>query len=291
MKRVVFLILTVFVFIFGFSVFGFAKAPERVDVESKANGSDKDVEEDTIKGIPHIIERNDIFFFISSDDHIIMELERDFAPEAGPGTVISANGKYALFSEIDTSKMKREETTGLVPYKVSLYNVKGKKLWEREYEVYFEYYCSTHSKEISANGEYILLFYVEDPKDRDPGTGFNAHIVVLDTLGKEVVHKSIEGGFSKFKISPDGKLVGANTSKWIKGKSIRHLFFLDVETGIIKIVKSEGKVNGEKWSAGADVLEGKRIMFFGGWHSSSRAQTAKLHFDSIPEDLSKLDWR
>ncbi|MEN3045516.1 MAG: hypothetical protein ABDH49_00790 [Candidatus Hydrothermales bacterium] len=74
------------------------------------------------------------------------------------------------------------------------------------------------------------------------------------------VVKKREEAFGSFIISPNGKIIGGYISKEMGGKWIRHLFFLDVETGRTKVVRAEGKINGRKWSFAPDVRKDKKLV-------------------------------
>jgi len=94
----------------------------------------------------------------------------------------------------------------------------------------------------------------------------------------------------EIQMAPDGKIVGATVYRFSKGENrlIRHLFFLDVETGRTKVVKAEGEENGKKWSASVDLRDGKKIGLIGGWHHIKTAQSAEVSFNEIPDNLSTL---
>jgi len=138
----------------------------------------------------------------------------------------------------------------------------------------------------SRQGNAVLFFY------RDSEHIF--HIEVYDTEGNNLAEASNENYLSNLQISPDGKIVGAETEKKVGKAWLRHLFFLDVETGKTKVVKAEGK----RWLAGFSLLsriptpEGyrnltsKHIDFV--WEIEGKRGSKILVFDQLPNDLSTL---
>lgn len=144
----------------------------------------------------------------------------------------------------------------------------------------------------SKEGNAVLFFY------RDEEGKFN--IEVYDMNGKMLASAKYDEYLHNLQISPDGKIIGAETIKKVNGKWYRHLFFLDVETGRTKMVKAEGRFGETNWwRAGADLdhyslKSGEiRIGVFlldkpSGITKTLKSVHVNLTFEELPDDLSIL---
>jgi len=260
----------------------------------------KDEGRDTIQNV-----RKGSLVFFSPDGKVIKKISLDYSVERleFKEVKISDNGKYALYCEVlpkNELKMHTEDKyimwtgeglSGWAPYRITFFNNKGKVLWRKTYEVKFAEYAYDVDEVISGNGERVVLYYSE-------GVGYmkvKGHLIVLDTLGKEIVRIDTEDPLGCIGISNDGKIVGAKTSKNINGVYIRHLFFLDVETGRTKVVKAEGEGEGEKWKGGFGFYNNGQIRLYwipiGEKYDKIPGGGEKMKvisFDELPEDLSSL---
>jgi len=253
---------------------------------------------DTIQKTP-LVKTKQSLVFLSPESKVIRKISLDYSLDRLEyrRAIISTNGKYVLYTEILPKKELREHPkdeyimwtgeglSGWAPYRLTFFNKEGKILWRKIYEVQFVEYAYDVDEAISGNGERVLFYYSEE--ERDSSFMVKGHVIVLDTLGKEIVHIVHEGGLSFLQISPDGKIVGAETHKELDGKYLKHLFFLDVETGRTKIVKAEGEIDGKRWRASFSLRKDKKIYLYGGWHHK-KAQSAMTAYDELPDDLSTL---
>lgn len=189
--------------------------------------------------------------------------------------IISKNGKYGI--EIT----KAEDKGKMIRMERVLLNARGEEKWKKEWEIHPpEAEGDPYWDEgISDDGSRIYVVYKDSQRDYN--------IEVYDTLGTLVVRAKYKWGLSQVEISPDGKIIGAETTKEVNGKWYRHLFFLDVETGRTKLVKAEGKVNGRKWSIGGFPLMDK-IIELSGYHSKKGILYIKISFNELPEDPTKI---
>jgi hypothetical protein len=192
----------------------------------------------------------------------------------------------------------------------SYINAKGQEKWHKEYEVEK---LIIKVPEGSYEGETAMPYFFKISQDgtrivfvrtrRIYSYEYRSDVVVFDTLGNEVASVydtyDIENAGS-LKISSDGKIVGADVffPPDSTQLSMKHFFFLDVETGRTKVVKAEG----EKWDAGfalSDITplppSGKVAIGVALYYDSSKRpskivkQVHKfLTFDEIPNDLLTL---
>jgi hypothetical protein len=167
-------------------------------------------------------------------------------------------------------------------FSVSLMNDRGEVKFAKRFKTYpgddptASYWKTLFSKQ----GNSVLFFY------RDSGHVF--HVEVYDTKGNKLAEASNENYLRNLQIAPDGKIVGAGTEEKVGKAWLKHLFFLDVETGKTKIAKAEGEVNGKRWSASPSLLKNKKIYLSGGWHYIEKAQSVITSFNEMPSDLSIL---
>jgi hypothetical protein len=174
-------------------------------------------------------------------------------------------------------------------HKVKLMNGRGEESFTKQFKTYpgndptASYFKTLFSKE----GNAVLFFY------RDSEHVF--HVGVYDTEGNKLAEVSNENYLRDLQISPDGKIVGAETEKRVGKAWLRHLFFLDVETGETKVVKAEGKGWKARYSLppeGGTPL-GKIQIGWGIYENLNNKKWIKggreyLTFDQLPNDLSNL---
>ena len=231
--------------------------------------------------------------FVSPEGKIIRTLPFDYMRDCGK-IIISPTFTYLLKAE-DTPGQLRKDSLGRMEQikearvEFSYINAKGEEKWKKNFQIIYtleqtdEDDVRPYFFNFSKDGGKIV--FVRNHSD------YQSDIIVLDTLGNEVAlaydSYFIEGS-GYLEISPDGKIVGAETGKEVDSKWFKHLFFLEVETGRTKLVKAEGEVNGRKWSASFSLHENKKIHLTGGWHHIKTAQSAITSFNEIPEDLSSL---
>ncbi len=171
---------------------------------------------------------------------------------------------------------------------VKILNSKGVVYFKKEFQVYepAEIGIFTWDAGLSWDGSTIYVCY----RDSSDWVQNKYNIEVYDTTGKQLARANISQ-VDEVQISPDGKIVGAIL--WFptgapEYRAVKHLFFLDVETGRTKMVKAEGEINGRKWSCAPDVRRNKKIGLIGGWHDIHIAQSAETSFDELPDNLSIL---
>jgi len=159
-------------------------------------------------------------------------------------------------------------------YTIKLMNSMGEVKFIKQFKTYpgndptASYWKTLFSKQ----GNTILFFY------RDSTHVF--HIEVYDMKGNKLAETSFENYLRNLQIAPDGKIVGAETEKKVGKAWLRHLFFLDVETGETKLVKAEGK----GWRVSGFPQGGKKIELT--LHEYPKSYI--LSFDELPKDLSTL---
>ena len=96
--------------------------------------------------------------FMTPEGKVFKKLKRGFCPDKGPGTILSGDGQYALYSEVVsyTETGEGNHPIGDVTYKVINYNAKGEKLFEKKYKLYLESYADLYTKAISDDGNRIV---------------------------------------------------------------------------------------------------------------------------------------
>jgi WD40 repeat protein len=197
---------------------------------------------------------------------------------------VSGNQKYVLYH----SKGDYFQSWGGNPqmFERVLLNAKGEEKWRKVLATYLvdETDAECWSEGISYDGSRIFFSFRDSLR--------NPRLIVYDTLGSELVSVNLprSRGFSDIDISPDGKLLCAETG--VKGESGRFIFFLDVEKKKTKILKAD---EWGKWSVSASVSR-RATPFVAGkikisWRTFSpeKAQgSINLSFDELPNNLSEL---
>lgn len=181
---------------------------------------------------------------------------------------------------------------------VEILNKKGEIIVKKQFRTYpgndlmtTKYWENFFSKD----GNHFLIYY-KDEKGR-------GNIEVYKTSGEKRAHGIFERNITNIQLSPDGSIAGGEGLICKKKNSgcIKHLFFLDVETGKTKIVKAEGKNDSKKWGAGFSMTRiiksktsslGEVYIGIGetyiGKHNRLRSWGGFLKFKEIPDDLSSL---
>lgn len=272
--------LILIVFIIGFSVFGAARTPEKIDEDYRI-----EVVKDTLQEIR----------FLSPDGKVVKTIEKSWYKTS----VREENGVWSTEVEHVEDIPEKENAILLwkceykTPYDprgrgepspvkhnytVEVLNKKGGIVLEKEFQVYpigmpaIPYW----STGISKDGSTVYVYY------RDSSDVF--HVEVYDTTGEKLTETSYPHEFNAdMQISPDGKIFGAKTFKKDVGKC---LFFLDVETGRTKVVKAEGEKDGKRWWAVIARIENdKRLVF---WDNEGIRSSVRTTFDELPEDITPL---
>lgn len=182
--------------------------------------------------------------------------------------------------------------------RISYINARGEVKWSKDMEISYGMNESDEDEpipyfvRISKDGSKIVL--VRNYK-YSYEFGYQSDIIVYDTLGNEVISVLKTYGIesrNQVKISPDGKLIGAEV--W--HPEGRHLLFIDVETGRIKIVKAEGE-NWKAWYSlstqiwtpqGYTNLPSRHIKIWWKVNNNMNSKGTIISFDELPEDLSVL---
>lgn len=256
---------------------------------------------DTIPGN----ESKGMIYFISPEGEVFKKLDEGICPDKGDGTVISKNGKYALYSKTVSYESKGEGSSpiGDVIYQIEYYNAKGEMQFEKKYQLYFEDYADFHTKAISEDGERILIYYATrrtEAEDTDTSfTDYNRrdlvfHLDIMDKVGRNICSKIIPPVTDR-QFSRDGKLFGGVTYKDIDGEWVKHLYFLNTDTGEWKLCKAEGIIDSKKWSARfllSNLTDPNLLTSGQVWISVSinpqLKWSGRLYFNEIPKDLAKL---
>lgn len=195
---------------------------------------------------------------------------------------ISKSGRYLLHR----SKHAVHEDKGYIETENDFYNVKGEKKWAKT----FRSYPASWDPEVldPSMGQEGL----SDNGDRSYYNWRNEEekycIAIYGEAGKEFARACIDTGLYDIEISPDGKLVGANTYLQAEDKSVKHLFFLDVDTGKTKLMKAEG----EGWrgqyilSTGGPLIKGQILFELDG--PNSEYKRVYIKFSELPKDVLGL---
>ena len=209
---------------------------------------------------------------------------------------VSADKSKVIISEFSSkTRYNPEELTDYPGYEgeiwnfsVSLMNSKGDIKFAKQFKTFpgkdptASYWKTLFSKQ----GNSVLFFY------RDSEHFFN--VEVYDEEGNKLAEASNENYLRNLQIAPDGKIVGAETEQKVGKAWIRHLFFLNVETGETKIVKAEGE-GWEGWFSlltriptkeGYEDLPSKHVKIR--WRANEKRGGAITSFDQLPNDLSTL---
>lgn len=230
--------------------------------------------------------------------------------------IISPTSKYLIKAE-DTPAVMNQDSLGIwgrleePRVKFTYMNAKGEEKWSKEFEIIYTLEETDDDDDrpyffkIARDGSRIV-FVKNYEYSRE--LGYQSDIFVYDTLGSKIVSVVKINGIEHdghMQISPDGKIIGANIefpTEDSKYRSIKHLFFLDVETGRTKVVRAEG----QKWAAGfglsgfadSDLPPIKKVSIgwavYDGpgppWHRRKLIKQGHkfLTFDQIPDDISTL---
>jgi len=257
---------------------------------------------DTLQKTPYVqtVERE--IRFVSPDGKILKTLPyKDWRDRIGIfispylKCLIKAKDTPAEWGKDSLGQRKRIKEARV---EFSYINAKGEQKWKKNFEIIF----TLEEADESSGKPYFFVF------SRDGSRivfvrnhiGSPSDIIVFDTLGKEVVsvYKACGiGQGSSIEISPDGKIVGAETGKEVDNKLLKHLFFLEVETGRTKI----GKAEGEGWrvdfvlsSSPTPPKSGKIRL---NWQPTGKNYVGKpgggvitkeVTFDELPDDFSVL---
>ncbi|RKZ24787.1 hypothetical protein DRQ20_06370 [bacterium] len=183
------------------------------------------------------------------------------------------------------------ETYECWDYEVEVMDFSGEVRFRKSFRTYCSedptcaYWLGRFSKEGNA-----VMFYYRDSLD-------NVHIEVYDMDRHRLAEAQYDQEMWDIQISPDGKIVGAETLKKIGDRYYRHLFFVDVETGRTKLVKAEGEINRKRWT-GYFILSSTpkpppsgKIRIGVDPHlpiPGGGVKTKDVSFDELPSDLSVL---
>ena len=237
--------------------------------------------------------------FISPEGNVVKNIQLDYSvskvgdlwhiESTNLEAISEDKSKVIISKESKNSRYNPKELTDypgyegeVWDYEVRLMNGRGEVKFTKQFKTYpgddptASYFKTFFSEQANA----VLFFY------RDSEHVF--HIEVYDVGGNKLAEASNENYLRNLQIAPDGKIVSGKTEIRIGKGWLKHLFFLDVEIGKTKVVKSEGKINGKKWSVSSSLMEDKKIHLSGGWHYIDRAQSAITSFDKLPNDLSTL---
>lgn len=194
---------------------------------------------------------------------------------------IAKSGRYLLHS----STYAAHEDKGYAERVNDFYTIKGEKKWSKT----FRSYPASWDPEVldPSMGQEGL----SDNGDRSYYNWRNEEgkycIAVYDENGKELARTCMDTGLYDIEISPDGKLVGANTYLRIEDNSVKHLLFLDADTGRTKLVKAEGDRRVRYvLTTGGPLVQGKILIQFGG--PNSRYKRIYVKFDDLPLDAFEL---
>ena len=134
---------------------------------------------------------------------------------------------------------------------------------------------------ISKDGSTVYIYYMDSTKIY--------HVEVYDTTGNKLTETTYPEVFKLDKqISPDGSIFGAEAY----GEEGKLLYFLNTETGEVKICKAEG----EGWGVSVILSKGKslipnKILFIlrkGRLTPEYKYKSKYIYFNEIPSDLSDL---
>ena len=244
---------------------------------------------DTIQKMPYVETQAKEIRFIKPDGKVIKSLSFN-------KTILSGNKKYLLHFSDYKIKGSYDEVERI------LFNTRGEMKWKKKWKTYPgqrrdpELLCPYWAEGISSEGNAVYVMYI-DSFDK-------THLVVYDTTGEEVVNIVWISELRNIEISVDGKIIGAMTGESTeerKGYTGPYLFFLDVETKRIKVVKAWGISNNEGWmcsfvlSSGRPIPESGKIKI--DWQPIGKeynkipgggVKTKIVSFDAIPDDLSTL---
>ncbi len=198
-------------------------------------------------------------------------------------TIVSKNGRKAIYKNAETINIEKRT----IEYKRSLLNSQGGVVWEKRWKNHPismdpEDGFSGWFEGISDNAENSYFTY------RDESGVYN--LIIIDKNGKEIAKAEHAEMFWNIEISPDGKIVGAETSVLINKKHYKHLFFLEVDTGKTKLVKTEGKgwQGGFILSSGGPLILEKILLWFEKIGEPNSYKRVYIKFRDLPENLSEL---
>jgi len=138
--------------------------------------------------------------FMTPEGKVFKKLKRGICPDQGAGTILSADGQYALNSEIIsyTSMGEGNQPLGDITYKMIYYNAKGETQFEKVYKVYLEGYHDWDTKAVSDDGNRIMIYYVSKRSKEDTayikefdGNEHIHHVEILDRNGEIVCSKIV----------------------------------------------------------------------------------------------------
>ncbi len=167
-------------------------------------------------------------------------------------------------------------------YKVMVINEEGEEIFKKSVLGYNDKLMGNANLKslISKDGETVCIFYMDSTK--------TYHIEIYSINGEKKTETKTEKLFAnKLELSPDGSIFGGTIYE--EGK---HLYFLNTETGEVKICKAEG----EGWGVSVILSKGKslipnKILFIlrkGKLTPEYKYESKYLYFNEIPSDLSEL---
>lgn len=219
---------------------------------------------------------------VSPDNRVL----KTFAPD---DLTVAKSGKYLLHQ----SAYRAQEDKGYLEKEKTLYSVKGEKKWTRTFRSYPASWDpevgdpSWGSAGISDNGDRIYFNWRDEQG--------NYCVGVYSDTGKEVAKACRPNALYNIEISPDGKLVGAETYLQSVNSNIKHLLLLDVTSGITKLMRGENSSGYASSSLHTQIrtkdgyvpLKTGEITIY--WHYPSGATGDKVvRFSELGEDVSSL---
>jgi len=202
-----------------------------------------------------------------------------------PNDVTTAkSGRYLLHQ----SAYRAQEDNGYLEKEKTLYSIKGEKKWTRTYRSYPASWDpevgdpSWGSEGISDDGDRCYFNWRDEEG--------NYCVGVYDVAGKELAKACRPNAIYKVEISPDGKLVGAETYLAEGDKNIKHILFLEVGTGKTRLVKAEGEgwQGGFLLSSGGPLLPGKILLWLENNNNPNSYSRVYVGFSSLSDSLVRL---
>lgn len=192
---------------------------------------------------------------------------------------MAKSGRYLLHQ----STYAAYENKGYTETVNNFYTVKGEKKWTKTFRSYPASWDpemldpSMGQEGLSDNGDRSYYNWRnEDGK---------YCMAVYDEVGKELARTCVDTGLYKIEMSPDGKLLAAETYVLANEQNVKHWLFVEVDTGKIRLVNAE-IVNG---GARAYLLSNKKIQFWI-WktENKSRHNIVEVEFYQLRDNVSDM---
>lgn len=214
------------------------------------------------------------------------KLLKSFAPN---DVAIAKSGKYLLHQSV----YRAQEEKGYLEKEKTLYSVKGEKKWTRIFRSYPASWDpevgdpSWGSAGISDDGDRSYFNWRDDQG--------NYCIGVYNEAGKELAKTCRPEAIYKVEISPDGRIVGAETYLSEDGRNIKHLLFLEADTGKMKLVRAENDTGYASANPHAVVNTEKGMLprfgcvtIYWDYRSGATSESKIVKYADIPNDISAL---